>query len=107
MFIFQITFCRSVSGTKILFELEKGCAGWDILVLSRPPAAAGATSLLPVARTGGLSPSCEWRQARLSLSDWLTSLSTAPSHRDAQQATELLKLMSPPLSDAYVCLSSC
>ena len=42
MFIFQITFCRSVSGTKILLELEKGCAGWDILVLNRPPAAAGA-----------------------------------------------------------------
>ena len=34
MFIFQITFCRSVSGTKILLELEKGCAGWDILVLT-------------------------------------------------------------------------
>lgn len=41
MFIFQITFCRSVSGIKILFELEKGCAGWDILVLNCPPAAAG------------------------------------------------------------------
>ena len=58
------------------------------------------TSLLSVSRTGGLSPSCEWRQAHLSLSDWLTSLSTVlQGHRDARQASELLKLMSLPLLD--------
>ena len=54
MFIFQITFCGSVSGTKIFFELEKGCTGWDILILNYPPPAP--TFLLPVSRTDSLRP---------------------------------------------------
>lgn len=54
MFIFQVTFCGSASGTEIFFELEKGCAGWDILILNYPPPAP--TFLLSVSRTDSLRP---------------------------------------------------